>query len=485
MTDNSLKRLHRERDIDMASITSSSGISGLLGQFSGIGSEQIDKLLEADAIPKMRVQNRITEVQGQKTAWSDIKTRLTNLMKRVEDLQKPATFQSKKITNSDDKSVTISGTASAAEGNYQLKIDQLATSSSLRSTNRQDSSTNALRVSGELRLTTAELNEDGTAKEFTFDITSGDSLKAVADKINAQTKDSNITANIIDNQLVLTDKKTGERQFSVSGSAASSLGLDSENLTAGQDAKFTLNGIEVTRQSNTVDDVVDGVTFNLLQTTESNVSLSLKNDTSKIKTAVKEFVTQYNSLMSLVSEKSDVGDPSAEGNTTGALSGDTTLTRLQTELRNMVAPSYTLGSDLRAFQVGISISDRQGTLALDETKLDEMLAKDPQAVQDFFYKTETVDGEKKTSGYSENLRVITDKYLSEKSENKGILATKFDSYEATIKDLNRQMTRIDEMIEVRKARYVDMFSRLDQAMMKAEEQMGFLINQINSFNGGN
>lgn len=470
----------------MASITSSSGISSLLGQFSGVGSDQIEKLLEGDAIPKVRTQNRITQIQEQKTAWSDIKTRLNNLMKRIEDLQKPATFQSKKITNSNDKSVSVSGTAISAEGDYQLKIDQLATSSSLRSTIRQDSSTTALTVSGELRLTTAELNEDGSSKEFTFDIVSGDSLKAVADKINTQTKDSNITANIIDNQLVLTDKQTGDRQFSVSGSVASELGLDSENLTLGQDSKFTLNGIEITRQSNMVDDVVDGVTFNLLQTTESNVSISLKNDTDKLKTAVKDFVTQYNSLMTLMGEKSDIGDPSAENNSSaGALSGDTALIRLQTELRNMVSPSYTPGSNLKATQLGISIIDRQGTLSLDETKLDEVLAENPQGVQEFFYKTETVDGETKITGYSENLRLLTDKYLSERSGNKGILASKFDSYESMIKDLNRQMTRIDEMIEGRKARYVDMFSRLDQAMMQAEEQMSFLINQINSFNGGN
>ena len=82
------------------------------------------------------------------------------------------------------------------------------------------------------------------------------------------------------------------------------------------------------------------------------------------------------------------------------------------------------------------------------------------------------------------LKDIADKYLSEKSDNKGILATKFESYEASIKDLNKQITRLDGVLEQKKARYVDMFTRLDQAMMKAEEQMSWLISQVDSFNGG-
>jgi len=50
--------------------------------------------------------------------------------------------------------------------------------------------------------------------------------------------------------------------------------------------------------------------------------------------------------------------------------------------------------------------------------------------------------------------------------------------------LNKQITRLDGVLEQKKARYVDMFTRLDQAMMKAEEQMSWLISQVDSFNGG-
>lgn len=466
----------------MASITGASGISSILGQYSGIGAEQIDQLLQGDAIPKMRAQNRITDIQNEKTAWSDIKTRLTNFLKRTEDLQKLDTFQSKKATTSDDKTVKISGTAAAGEGKYNIQVKELATSSRLTGT-RLEANDKALLASGTLTIKTA----DDTNNEFTFDISGTDSLKDVAAKINKETKNSNITATVVDNRLVLEDKKTGERTFTVEGAVKEELGLADAALVRGQDAKFVLNDIEITRQSNTVDDVIEGVTFELLQKTEEgkDVSLSLTNDTSKVKTAVKDFVTQYNSLMSLISDKLKVGDPSSENNTeAGALSGDSTLIRLQTELRNMVAPPYASGGGLKAGDVGISITDRQGTLALDEKKFDEALAKDPDALKDFFFKSEKTGESTKTSGYSVALKDIADKYLSEKSDNKGILVTKFESYEASIKDLNKQITRLDGVLEQKKARYVDMFTRLDQAMMKAEEQMSWLISQVDSFNGG-
>lgn len=470
----------------MASITSASGISGIIGQYSGIGAEQIEQLLEGDSIPKLRAQNRIEDIQKEKTAWSDIKTRLNNFLKRTEDLQKMDTFQSKKTSTSDDKSVQISATASAAEGNFRLKVNQLATSTEMVGT-RFDTNDQALSVSGGLTITSAETDDSGNAKEFTFDISSTDSLKDIAAKINKETKNSNITATIMDNRLVLQDKSTGERSFTVSGSAKDGVGLgDGAELRLGQNAEFSLNGIDVVSQSNKVEDVVEGVTFDLLQETDTEVRLSLQNDTSKVKTAVKDFVSQYNSLMSLISDKVSVGDPSAENNETGALAGDSTLVRLQSELRNLVAPAFSsLGSSVRAHDVGLSITDRAGTLALDETQFDELLAKDPEALKDFFFKSEQVDGETKTSGYSVALKGVADKYLSERSDSKGVIATKFDTYEATIKDLNKQITRFDAVLEQKKARYVDMFTRLDQAMMQAEEQMSWLINQVNSFNGGN
>lgn len=470
----------------MANITSSSGISGLLGQFSGIGAEQIEALLQGDAIPKTRAENRIEEIKGQKTAWSDVKTRLNNFLSKLDALQKPEAFQSKIATSSDEKVAKISGTANALEGNYKLKVDQLATATNLVGKKLDDSNV-ALGTAGEFVIETGDLDADGNPKTFTITVEAEDSMKDVMTKINAESKQSGVSAVIMDNRLVLTDSKTGERDLSVSGSAAEGLGLaaDEVTLNKGVDAKFTLNGIEMTRSNNKIADVVDGITFELTGVTEGDktVDLSLKNDTGKMKDAVKELVSQYNSLMSFINEKADVGDPSAKDNKTGELSGDSSLTRLQTELRNLIAPPYTTGGGLKATNLGISISDRQGTLSFDEEKFDKVLKDNPEGIKDFFYKAEKVEGqtELKETGYTVALKGVADKYLADKAGEKGVIASKFDSFEMSIKDLNKQITRIDDILEQKKARYVDMFSRLDQAMMEAESQMSWLAGQVNSW----
>lgn len=470
----------------MASITSSSGISAMLGQFSGIGAEQIEAMLQGDAIPKTRAENRIEEINKQKTAWSDVKTRLNNFLSKIENLQKPEAFQTKLVTSSNEKIAKLTGTAEALEGNYKMKVEQLATATNLVG-KKLDDSNKALGTTGDFVLTTGDLDAEGNSKTFTINVESGDSLKDVATKINAESKNSGVTAVIMDNRLVLTDSKTGNRELSVSGSAAEGLGMGAEAiLNKGVDAKFNLNGIEMTRSSNKIDDVIDGITFELTAASGEVVDLSLKNDTGKLKDTVKEFVTQYNSLMSFINENVAVGDPSAKNNKTGALSGDNSLVRLQTELRNLIAPPYATGGGLKATDLGLSISDRQGTLSFDEKKFDEALKKDSNAVKDFFHKTEKVDGETKPkeSGYTVALKGIADKYLVDKTGEKGVIASKFATYEASIKDLNKQITRIDEVLEQKKARYVDMFTRLDQAMMQAEEQMSWLISQTNAFSGG-
>lgn len=470
----------------MASITSSSGISGMLGQYSGIGAEQIESLLQGDAIPKTRAENKIEALNKQKTAWSDVKTRLTNFLTKIENLQKPAAYQTKIVTSSNEKIGKITATAEALEGDYKLKVEQLATATNVVGKKLTDS-TQALGTSGELVLTTGDVDSEGNLKSFNIDVASSDSLKDVVTKINAETKNSGISAVIMDNRLVLTDSKTGDRALTISGSAAEVTGLGSEaTLNKGIDAKFNLNGIDMTRSSNKLTDVVDGITFELTSASEEVVSLTLKNDTAKLKETVKEFVTQYNSLMTFVNENVAVGDPSAKDNKTGALSGDSSLVRLQTELRNLIAPPYSSGGALKATDIGLSISDRQGTLAFDEKKFDEALKKDPTAVKDFFYQSEKVAGETKAneSGYTTALKGVADKYLVDKTGEKGVIATKFATYESSIKDLNKQITRIDEVLEQKKARYVDMFTRLDQAMMQAEEQMSWLISQTSSMNGG-
>src|SRR5699024_12160788 len=103
---------------------------------------------------------------------------------------------------------------------------------------------------------------------------------------------------------------------------AKSLGFDenSESIS-GQTAKFAIDGLMIESNTNTIDDVIEGLTFelnNVHQGSDSEI-ITIASDTEKATQAVKEFVEQYNSIMNQISTQMDVGDPTLEDNKTGAL----------------------------------------------------------------------------------------------------------------------------------------------------------------------
>lgn len=468
----------------MASITSSSGISTTLGSYSGVTSDDIEKLLSADTTKKVLAQNKITTINDQKTAWNDVRTRLNSLLSKVEELQKAETFATKKVTNSDESIASITTTADAAENDFSLKITQLATTTKLIGNKLSDSSKTALGISGSFSLTNSQ------DKTFTFTVESTDTLKSLTDKINVETKNSAISASIIDNRLVLTSSTTGEHAITVAGESADALGISSTkkaSYSLGQQAEFELDGLALKSDSNSVSNVVEGVTFTLKKASTDSTTIKVTTDTDKTVQAVKDLVSQYNSTMSFISDNLSVGDPSKESNTTGKLQGDSTLRSLQERLSSLFTSSAVTGTSLKANDVGISLIDRDGTLGLDEDKLKKALSEDGNAVKNFFYQTDgakstiaSTSNVSETNGYTAVLKKLVDGYLVDTTANKGIIATKAATFDLAIKDLNKQITRFDEILTMKRDRYVDMFTRLDQAMMEAESQLSYFTTQASS-----
>lgn len=468
----------------MASITSSSGISTTLGSYSGVTSDDIEKLLAADASKKTLTQNKITTITNQKTAWSDVRARLSTLLSKIENLQKAETFSTKSISNSDESIASITASSDSAENEFKLKVTQLATATKLIGNKISDSSKSTLGISGSFSLTNSQ------DKVFTINVENTDTLNSLTKKINAETKNSGISASVMDNRLVLTSTTTGEHAITVSGESADVLGISSTTKTSyslGQQAEFELDGLSLKSDSNSVSNVVEGVTFTLKKASMDSTTVKVTTDIDKTVQAVKDLVSQYNSTMSFINDNLSVGDPSSESNTTGKLQGDSTLRSLQERLSSLFTSSAVTGTSLKANDVGISLIDRNGTLGLNEDKLKTALSEDGNAVKNFFYQS---DGEKSsvsltsnvsdTNGYTAGLKKLVDGYLVDTTANKGIIATKASTFDLAIKDLNKQITRFDEILTMKRDRYVDMFTRLDQAMMEAETQLSYFTSQTQS-----
>lgn len=485
----------------MSSITTSTtagsiSSSSYMGQYTGITSDTIDQLLQSDELRKTVIQNKIDKINTKSQAWTDISTRLGNLTSKLDVLQDEATYQTKKVTSSDDTIATISGTSDSMEGSYDLVVKQLATSSKITGgvVSKADGTTkistkDALGYSGKLTITNGATDGSDTALTVEIDVKATDSLKDIANAINnakdpsdsTGTKGAGLKATIVNNQLVVSSEEMGDRTLTIGGDLKDSLGFRDSQTTKGQSAKFTLDGIEMERNSNTPTDVVDGVTLNFKKADASKtITLGLTNDTDKELSAVKDFVSQYNSVMSFLSEKMDVGDPSKSDNTTGALAGDSTLISLQSKLQSTVLGGKSVNG-VSASTLGLSV-DRNGTLSLDETKFKAQLAKNPNAVKDFFFvDTSTKYAAEKTgTGYTADFKAVIDRYTSTKSGSEGVISLRKASYQSEIKDYNKQIERITEQIATKRARYVTMFTNLDTAIGNLQSQFSYFQSQKNS-----
>lgn len=484
--------------ITTSTTTGSISSSSYMGQYTGITSDTIDQLLQSDELRKTVIQNKIDKINTKSQAWTDISTRLSNLTSKLEALQDEGTYGTKKVTSSDDASATVSGTADSMEGSYDLIIKQLATSSKITGgvVSKADGTTkistkDALGYSGKLTITNAAA--DGSDKPLTveIDVKATDSLKDIANAINnakdpsdsTGTKGAGLKATIVNNQLVITSEEMGDRTLTIGGNLKDSLGFKDSKTVEGQSAEFTLDGIDMTRNSNNPTDVVDGVTFNFKKADASKtITLGLTNDTDKELSAVKDFVSQYNSVMSFLSEKMDVGDPSKSDNTTGALAGDSTLISLQSKLQSTVLGGKSVNG-VSASTLGLSV-DRNGTLSLDETKFKAQLAKNPNAVKDFFFvdTSSKYSTEKTGTGYTADFKAVIDRYTSTKSGSEGVISLRKSSYQSEIKDYNKQIERITEQIATKRARYVTMFTNLDTAIGNLQSQFSYFQSQNSSRN---
>ena len=184
-------------------------------------------------------------------------------------------------------------------------------------------------------------------------------------------------------------------------------------LSRAQDAILEMDGIAVTRSSNQIDDLLTGVNITVLKQTESPVDLRIDTDKETIKSKLIEFVGYYNQTLTsidilsrtdrqIVEDANYLGDQEREKalKQLGLLQGDLALNQLKNRLRQTIVTPYPtqLGPEMSMLvQVGIATdtgrpgatgtlsgTKLRGYLEIDEARLEEALARSPEAVAELF-----------------------------------------------------------------------------------------------------
>jgi flagellar hook-associated protein 2 len=276
-------------------------------------------------------------------------------------------------------------------GSYDIQILQLAKAHKIASS-VVSSSSEDLGYSGVISLGT----ESGSSDELT--VTESMSLADLAEAINDQSGTTGVQATVLkvsssQYQLILSTSETGETisASTVSGDdVLASLGVTDSTgalanvLQESQDAIVTLDGITATRSTNDIDDLLDGVTLHLYQTTqsdpdtESDVSITIEigADVSSAKTAIQALVDAYNAFRDFVTTQQTLSSDGTAADD-AVLFGDGTMR--STTLSVYSALTRTVGENSMAL-IGLSF-DSDGTLVLDEDTLDDALLDDLDSVK--------------------------------------------------------------------------------------------------------
>jgi len=463
-----------------------------IGSYSGIDQATIDKLMEVEKLPLIQLSNKKIDITSKQNAWKDVNTRLNSLFEKLKVLQSPETFNSRTTKSSDDSFVSVTASKDAVDGKYDISVGKLATSTrviggKLDSVYDENGKFIALGMNGSFTIKNNDYVEGEEDNIAEIVINENDTLKDVVNRINDKSKDTGINATIIDGMMVLTDEKTGARGITLSDDGndiLSNLGFNTETYINGTKAEFSINGIDITSDSNTITDVVLGLTINLNQKGDSTVTVA--TDTEKLTEAIQDFVDQYNSTMGFIEEQLAAGTVSSARNENGlyetvgrgALAGDSSLQNLHSSLRRMVTETLggNKGTTINDISIlGVTTKDKSGVLSFDSSKLLDEFSKDPQNVMNFF--SNKIGDE--DVGFIAKLNSKIDSYIT---SDKGIIKGKTEGFEKTLKDLNKQIDNFNDRMIRKEEYYTKKFAALDVAMMQAESQMAWLESQISAMN---
>jgi len=456
------------------------------GLMSGLDTDSIiEQLVQLERRPILQLQQREAGYQLKLSTYGSLAGSLAGLQAAVKGLNQTDDFAKFNSTSSETDIFTVSAGSDAVPGSYSITVHSLAQAHKLTSSGFGE--TDAV---GEGTLTI----QVGSGDAITIDVTDGDTIQDVADAINAEKGD--VAAGLIydgsDYYLQLTAAETGEAnviQITVDdtgdGNDTDTNGLSrlafekgvTENLIEYQtaaDATIDVDGITgIKRASNTVDDVISGVTINLVTAhgnpATDSTRLTIGRDTTTIISAVDTFISAYNTVAGFLNANQGYNEDSGAG---GPLLGDTTARLVQRRLSTILNTTFS-GMDTisRLSNLGISRDD-DGNLERDTSTLTELMDTDFDGIVQFF--TQTTTGEE---GFA--VRMFDELDAMSDSTN-GTITARQEGIQRSIDDIQKSVERMEMRIRATESRMRAQFNALELLLSEYQTTGNFLTQQIDS-----
>jgi len=367
-------------------------------------------------------------------------------------------------------------------------IDDLGFNDTVYTSKTYTSDTDSVNESGETQ--SFKISVNGT--DYSMDVADGASVSDMIDAINnGELTDSN------GNSLAGVSATFEDGQIKIHLADIGDISIDDTNLTTGinentdftndnrvqtaQDSEFKYNGVDIQRDSNTIDDLVIGLTLTLNSTGESTINI--KQDTDTIEQEVNDFVSGYNSLVSKIQDLTKY-DP--DNKITGLFQNESVIKNITSDMSNMLFNSFATQTitktdkngmeynetiNLNATDFGFTMN-KTGFLDFDSSKFENMLKDNPEATEQFFSDDENGAFTKildyinsLTKGDNSTLELLNQQYKNEEK-----------SYENTIEDTQKRIDMKYQTMAMQFASYDEMINSYNVQAQSIQQAIDTMIN---------
>lgn len=446
-------------------------IVNLLGAGSGMDVKALaQSLVDAEKQPRAdAINKKIDKANARISGYSALRYGLDQLKTAFSALNNKSDFNAVTLSNNKTSYFTATADSNATAGNHTVAVNALAgpqrsqSSIGAGDTLVTSSSTSlGLSSSTELYLTV----DNGDPQ--TISLSSDDSLDGIATSINSA--NLGVTANVVyvdsstGYQLVVTGQSGTQNAFTLTSNETSALDFGVISGQEATDASITVDGLNLTRSSNQINDAIPGVTLNLLETTDAAGKLSLQRDVSQVKTNVQALVSAYNDLASIMK---DATDPKSTVALYGAtLVGDSIVENIRTQVRSMFTndSSSTSGTMSAMRDIGVTVT-ATGEMQLDSTKLDSSLTSSFNDVVTMFSNNIT-DGTYVTSSTTagiagDSIMTLTSLLDSSNGDSSGVLFVNSKSADKQVQSYKDDLQKLSDRMDMLLARYNKQFSAME------------------------
>jgi flagellar hook-associated protein 2 len=339
----------------------------LTGQYATDFQAILNKAVQTAEVPLTQLQTQDTAVLSQETALGSLQSSVAAVTSSLTALGTDGSSGALSASSSDTSSVTATDSGATAPATYTINsVTTVAIAASETSlTSYADSATTPI-TTGTANPGEMQLMVGTTPYNFALS-TANNNLAGLVSQINGL--GAGVTASILTtsggNYLSLQANSTGATTLQLNDDSS---GTETNIITSanqGTNAVFYLNNIKISQASNTVNNVISGLTFNIVAPTSSAVTLTLASDPTQLTNDLQTFVTNYNALVTAVQAQ--------VGGSNGALIGDSTINQLQQTMQHLTAYfSSTTGSVQSLSDLGVTFNGTDGAATFDPTVIGGM-----------------------------------------------------------------------------------------------------------------